>query len=81
MTNNEAIALLQRAADRADAMLEMAQLAATDARAIAKLLKEQELAVKLDDNPFYQLWTCGNGSKTLIDGDALDARRKCLTEK
>lgn len=79
MTNNEAIALLQRAADRADAMLEMAQLTATDTRAIARLLKEQE-PVKLDDDLFYQLWTCGNGSKTLIDEDALDARRKYLTE-
>lgn len=42
MNSNEAIMLLQRAADRADAMLEMAQLTVTDARAIAKLLKEQE---------------------------------------
>ena len=42
MNNNEAITLLQDAADRADAFLEMAQLAATDARAIARLLKQQE---------------------------------------
>lgn len=43
MNNNEAISLLQDAADRADAFLELAQLAATDARAIARLLKEQEV--------------------------------------
>ena len=42
MNNNEAITLLQKAADRADAALEIAQLAAADARAIARLLKEQE---------------------------------------
>lgn len=42
MDNNEAITLLQRAVDRADAMLEMAELVPTDARAIIRMLKEQE---------------------------------------
>lgn len=42
MTNDEAIALLERAADRGDAMLEMAEICPTEARAIVRLLKAQE---------------------------------------
>lgn len=60
MNNNEAIALLERAADRADAMLEMAELAASDARAIARLLKEQKPIVFCGDCKYWNAGTCLN---------------------
>ena len=42
ITNNEAIALLERAAERGDAMLEMAEICPCEARAIVRLLKGYE---------------------------------------
>lgn len=69
-SNNEAIELLERAADRADAMLEMAELTATDARAIARLLKEHEAAPVTQREVMHMLvWCCGSCGVAITDGD------------